>query len=123
VTTFADLRRALTPPTPADVAAALRNELAALAAEHAITTPGAWPSDADAARRLALDVCAEMHNSIAGSDTRTMLRLLRRGDAEVTRAVFGHDRDREIDDVADELVAHAEAMAAEWRLNMIGDAE
>jgi hypothetical protein len=117
--TFSDLRQFLTPPTPADVVAALGDELRALAAEFTSQTPGAWPTDGDAARRLALDVCAELHSGIWDRDVRTMLQLLRRGDAEVSRAVAaGQDRDAEIDQVADALVAHAEAMAAEWRLNM-----
>ncbi len=116
--TFADLHRSLTPPTAADVAQAIRDELAALAVEFAVKTPGAWPADRDAARRLSLDVALAMHDGPFDRDTRDVLTLLRRGEAETARAVHGYDRDLEIDTVAEALTAKAEKIAAEWRSNM-----
>ena len=120
--TFLDLRRSLTPPTPADVAQAIRDELAGLAAEHAKTAHGAWPNDRDAARRLALDVCIALHDGTYDCAFRDMFTLLRLGDAECARAVHGYDRDSEIDTAAERLTALAESIAAEWRSNMREDA-
>jgi hypothetical protein len=117
--TFADLRQSLTPPTPADVVAAFGEELRALEAEFTSQVLDAWPTDGAAARRLALDVCAELHSGMWDRDIRTMLQLLRLGDAETNRAAAtGQNRDAEIDQVAHALVVHAEAMATEWRRNM-----
>ena len=116
--TFLDLRRSLTPPTPADVAQAIRDEIAGLAAEHAKTAPGAWPNDRDAARRLALDVCIAMHDGTYDRAFRDMLQLLRLGEMHCDHSIIGYDRDAEIDAAAERLTALAETIAAEWRSNM-----
>ena len=120
--TFRELRRRDAPPTPADVAQAIRDELAELTVEYFKGDPAAWPNDKGAARRLSVDVCRELHNGPYDRDFRDVLRLMRRGDEETTLAVNGYDRDAEIDRVAYQFVALAETIAAEWRSNMRGAA-
>jgi len=123
--TFAELRRKMTPPTEAEVVAAIKAEIAALAAEFATNgdvAPFGWTGEA--AKRLVRRACAEMHNDgsrIVGTKAsmvpslRSLLTAYDYGSYEITRQAFRADRDDFIDEAADELVMEAERLADYWR--------
>lgn len=125
MTTFAELRSRLTPPTEAEVAGAIRAEIMALATEFATpgkVTPFGW-TDA-AAKRLMRRACAEMHKGAeywlgqkrgTTPDLADLIAAYDAGSDELTRQAFRSDRDDYIDEAADALVAAADEMAAYWR--------
>lgn len=111
MTTFAELRRAMTPPTADQVANAFKDEISALAEEFTF-------SDTEVlffhrreyfAKRLALAVLMDMHGH-GGK----LSKLLRAFDAGEVAAFPAHQDNDEIESTTAAFLNAAEEIAAEW---------